>query len=177
MAICWQRTIQAFFSRSFTYFHYFWIFPWCYTVSFLLLSISFFITAFYYYFLLSFSDLAFVVFFHCIFSYIYILLLFIFRYNACFFKDSLYYIIYTHICICWFFIFIHFFAVCFSLFIICSFFLNDLFYLLISKDITIIITVLGIIIRVVVIMFVFASLFPRIFLRYNSPLPLYLRIF
>ena len=119
MAICWQRTIRA---CSFTYFHYFWIFlgvilyHFCYCQ--LVFSSLHFITIFYYPFQIWHLLCFFIVFFSHI--YIYILLLFIFRYNACFFKDSLY--IYTHICICWFFIFIHFFAVCFSLFIICSFF-------------------------------------------------------
>ena len=116
---CWTCSIEAAFNswhdhghllaenHSSLFFHIFSLFlnlSWCYTVSFLLLSISFFITAFYYYFLLSFSDLAFIVFFHCIFfTYIYILLLFIFRYNACFFKDSLYIYTYLHLLILYFY--------------------------------------------------------------------------
>ena len=124
MAICWQRTIQAFFfsvlSHIFIIFESFLgviLYHFCYCQ--LVFSSLHFITIFYYPFRIWHLLCFFIVFFHI---YIYILLLFIFRYNACFFKDSLYYIIYTRICICWFFIFIHFFAVCFSLFIICSFF-------------------------------------------------------
>ena len=88
-----------FFFRSFTYFHYFWIFlgvilyHFCYCQ--LVFSSLHFITIFYYPFQIWHLLCFFIVFFHII--YIYILLLFIFRYNACFFKDSLYYYIYTYL--------------------------------------------------------------------------------
>ena len=102
MAICWQRTIRA---CSFTYFHYFWIFlgvilyHFCYCQ--LVFSSLHFITIFYYPFQIWHLLCFFIVFFSHI--YIYILLLFIFRYNACFFKDSLYIYTYLHLLILYFY--------------------------------------------------------------------------